>query len=297
MKLLKFSQYISENRDIQGAESQAAELGKTAAKINRLIDLGLVDDAGYRKEFKKIVDSYQQLVKGLKLNYKEQEDLDLLKRIGQLAGINTFAGLETSGAKALFAKGLHMVSSPTQLVNGSIVFSLDPNYRSSDGWGIGFFPGPRVIRRMTPKGIDVGIWGRRTGSMDIRIKDFSDTTSSVLDFYDKAMQWAADHIDFEKAALYPEPTEWKYYVKKKGQAQATRTEADDLDVQAQALISSSKTHPYFDAATRIKAYETMREAYLLKVKAAEMRGDGDAKQTYLRYIDNISNQIKHLKSK
>jgi hypothetical protein len=295
MKLLKFIQYISENRDISDVESQASELGKTAAKINRLIELGLVDDAGYRKEFKKIVDSYQQLIKGLKLNYKEQEDLDLLKRIGQLSGINTFAGLETDGAKALFAKGLHMVSSPTQLVNGSIVFSLDPNYRSRDGWGIGFFPGPRIIRRMTPKGIDVGVWGRRKGSMDIRIKDFTSTTSSVLDFYNKAMLWAADHIDFEKAALYPEPTQWKYYVKKKNQAPVTRDEADDLDVQAQELISSSKTHPYFDSATRIKAYEIMREAYLLKVKAAEMRGDGDARRTYLGYIDNIENQITKLK--
>ena len=62
MKLLKFSQYISENRDIEGAESQAVELGKTSAKINRLVELGLVDDAGYRNEFKKIVDSYRKLV-------------------------------------------------------------------------------------------------------------------------------------------------------------------------------------------------------------------------------------------
>jgi hypothetical protein len=242
MKLLKFSQYISENRDIKGAESQAVELGKTSAKINRLVELGLVDDAGYRDEFKKIVDSYRKLVKGLDLNYQQHEDIEILKNLNQLSGINTLTGLESDGAKALFAKGLHMVSSPTQLMNGTIVFSLDPAYRSKDGWGIGFFPGPKVIRRMTPKGINIGIWNRRgaMGSMNIEIKKFRDT-GSAPDFFNQAMLWAAEKIDFEHATLYPEPTAWKYNVKKK--TAPTRTSRTPCMCAWTPISTNTKSNP------------------------------------------------------
>ena len=46
MKLLKFNQYISENRDLSQQEAEAAELGKAADRINRLVTLGLVDEIG-----------------------------------------------------------------------------------------------------------------------------------------------------------------------------------------------------------------------------------------------------------
>ena len=213
MKLLKFTQYISESRDLSQQEAEAAELGKAADRINRLVTLGLVDDAGYRREYVRILDSYRKMVKGLKLDLKDSEDLEILKRLGDMSGVNSVKGLDSEGAKALFAKGLHMVSSPTQLVNGSLIFSLDPEYRRRDGWGIGFFPGPRVVRRMTPKGINVGVWGRRLGSMDVNIKAFKNT-SDDFDFYNTAMLWAADNIDFEKAQENPEPQVWKYYAKR-----------------------------------------------------------------------------------
>ena len=213
MKLLKFNQYISENRDLSQQEAEAAELGKAADRINRLVTLGLVDDAGYRREYVRILDSYRKMVKGLKLDLKDAEDLEILKRLGTMSGVTSIRGLESEGAKALFAKGLHMVSSPTQLINGSLVFSLDPEYRRRDGWGIGFFPGPRVVRRMTPKGINIGVWGRSYGSMDVNIKAFKNT-SDDLDFYNTAMLWAADNIDFEKARENPEPQVWKYYAKR-----------------------------------------------------------------------------------
>jgi hypothetical protein len=93
--------------------------------------------------------------------------------------------------------GLELVSSKTQLFNGSILFGF-PGYRPHDGYGIGLFPGPKVIRRMTPKGIWTGVRGRRPygiGSMDIRIKDLR--TIPGDQFYRVAMRWILDHIDFE----------------------------------------------------------------------------------------------------
>jgi hypothetical protein len=290
MKLLKFSQYISENRDIAGAESQAVELGKTSAKINRLVELGLVDDAGYRDEFKKIVDSYRKLVKGLDLNYQQHEDIEILKNLNQLSGINTLTGLESDGAKALFAKGLHMVSSPTQLMNGTIVFSLDPAYRSKDGWGIGFFPGPKVIRRMTPKGINIGIWNRRgaMGSMNIEIKKFRDT-GSAPDFFNQAMLWAAEKIDFEHATLYPEPTAWKYNVKKK--TAPTRTEADSLLIQAKELSNQAAE---FMRTDRPKYLNQMLAALDLKLRAAVLKNDASLQTWVQDSIDRINTELKKL---
>ena len=290
MKLLKFSQYISENRDIEGAESQAVELGKTSAKINRLVELGLVDDAGYRNEFKKIVDSYRKLVKGLELNYQQHEDIEILNNLNQLSGMNTFIGLETDGAKALFAKGLHMVSSPTQLMNGTIVFSLDPNYRSKDGWGIGFFPGPKVIRRMTPKGINVGIWSRRggLGSMNVEIKKFRDT-GSAANFFNQAMLWAAEKIDFEHATLYPEPTAWKYNVKKK--TAPTRTEADSLLIRAKELSNQAAEYMRTD---RPEYLNQMLAALDLKLRAAVLKNDVSAQTWVQDSIDQINTELKKL---
>jgi hypothetical protein len=93
--------------------------------------------------------------------------------------------------------GLELVSSKTQLFNGSILFGF-PGYRPHDGYGIGLFPGPQVIRRMTPKGIWTGVRGRTPygiGSMDIRIKDFRDIPSDQ--FYRVAMRWILDHIDLD----------------------------------------------------------------------------------------------------
>ena len=290
MKLLKFSQYISENRDIEGAESQAVELGKTSAKINRLVELGLVDDAGYRNEFKKIVDSYRKLVKGLELNYQQHEDIEILKNLNQLSGMNTLIGLESDGAKALFAKGLHMVSSPTQLMNGTIVFSLDPNYRSKDGWGIGFFPGPKVIRRMTPKGINIGIWSRRggMGSMNIEIKKFRDT-GSAANFFNQAMLWAAEKIDFEHATLYPEPTAWKYNVKKK--TAPTRTEADSLLIRAKELSNQAAEYMRTD---RPEYLNQMLAALDLKLRAAVLKNDVSAQTWVQDSIDQINTELKKL---
>ena len=91
-------------------------------------------------------------------------------------------------------RGLGLVSSKTQLFNGSILFGF-PGYRPRDKYAIGLFPGPKVIRRVTPKGIDLGIRNRSVGSMDIRIKDLRAIPEDQ--FYRVAMRWILDHIDFD----------------------------------------------------------------------------------------------------
>jgi hypothetical protein len=97
----------------------------------------------------------------------------------------------------LQSHGLELVSSKTQLLNGSILFGF-PGYRPHDKYAIGLFPGPKVIRRMTPKGIWTGVRGRRPygyGSMDIRIIDLRSTPEDQ--FYRVAMRWILDHVDLE----------------------------------------------------------------------------------------------------
>ncbi len=96
--------------------------------------------------------------------------------------------------KELQEHGLELVSSKTQLLHGTILFGK-PGYRPYDGYAIGIFPGVKIIRRMTPKGIDLGIWGRRIGSMDFRIKNIDFVPDDQ--FYRVAMRWILDHIDLE----------------------------------------------------------------------------------------------------
>ena len=286
MKLFTFNQYITEARDIEPhEEAELANMKATVDDLNGLIELGLMDDSGYRKEMVAIIKAFNKFIKGLNLDLKDQADLDLLKSLGAKAGQDSLMGLDSPGARALLAKGLHLVSSPTQLANGSLIFSVDPDYRRRDGWGIGFFPGPKVIRRMTPKQINIGVWSRSYGSMDIAIKHFRDTSTNI-DFYNKAMLWAADNIDFEHAVLYPEKHVWKYYKKKK-ETRAKRTESDELRVQADAIGSEVRFTPWQSGPDRIAALEKYIEAQKLRLKAAQLDNNEKA-------IINAKDQIAHM---
>lgn len=90
--------------------------------------------------------------------------------------------------------GLGLVSSKTQLLRGNILLGF-PGYRPYDGYAIGIYPGIKKIRRMTPKGIALGVWGRRIGSMDFLIKNLSFVPDDQ--FYQVAMRWILDHIDLD----------------------------------------------------------------------------------------------------
>lgn len=100
---------------------------------------------------------------------------------------------EYSELKAL---GLEVVSSRTQLRNGNIILGYS-GYSPKNSFGIGLFLDGKLIRRMTPKGIPLGIQWRKLGSMDYQIKKL--TSVNTEDFYVIAARWILDHIDFEKS--------------------------------------------------------------------------------------------------
>ena len=292
----KFSRPLIEALEIQPhQEAEITQMGITLANFKRLAEIGVIEDSVYRHQFKKLAVSFNKLIKGLRLNVSDQTDLDLLMSLRQKAGQDSLVGLETAGAKALLAKGLHLVSSPTQLVNGSLIFSLASDYKRRNGWGIGFFPGPKVIRRMTPKGINIGVWSRASGSMDIVIKHFKDTPTDA-DFYNKAMLWAADNIDFEHAALYPEQSQWKYYKKKKN-SPTTRSESDELRVQATALESKFRITPYQSDADRLAALELYLEASKLRLKASQLDNDEAAVISANERITHVEIDMARLRHK
>jgi hypothetical protein len=176
-------------------------------KLARLRDLGLLEPDQYRQDSKSI---------------RKDAMLAATDR-GEYAGTalpEIREILDSPEAQLLRAKGLEVVSSPTQLLNGTLVWAK-PGYTRAKGWGLGFFPGPSKIRRMTPKGIDVGVWGRTggIGSMDVEMKAIPRSAyRNEAEFYRVAMKWAANHVDWaqlEAADRTGDPAVWRYYVKGK----------------------------------------------------------------------------------
>lgn len=184
MQLLRFQQFIKEN--------DSNRLGD----LDKMRDLGIISPEEHEHERRAI---------------KKELNVSSPQYKSELEKFN--AVLQSEGAKKLLAKGLHLVSSKAQLAHGTLVFSMDPKYTAYDGWGIGFFGGAKTIKRMTPKGINVGVWRRDKGSMDIAIKSFPGEMTD-LEFYDRSMNWAADNIDFEEVMNKPGAKDWKYYTKK-----------------------------------------------------------------------------------
>lgn len=192
--LKKFTAFLNED------ESSEEKL----AKLARLRDLGLLEPDQYRSDSKSI---------------RKDAMLAATDR-GEYAGTalpEIKEVLESPEAQLLRAKGLEVVSSPTQLLNGTLVWAK-PGYTRAKGWGLGFFPGPSKIRRMTPKGLNLGVWGRRIGSMDVEMKTIPTSAySNETEFYRIAMKWAADHIDWDQLEMAERRGQdaWRYYVKGK----------------------------------------------------------------------------------
>jgi len=250
MKLLTFSNYIAESNEPDQANSETFDrINSTLAELTYFVSIGILRDSEVKKQISQLTKELFNYHRGI-ISSPSKYMEDLIK-LGDTTGLAVLTALGSEGTKALIANGLYLVSSFTQLANGSLIFSLDQNYRRSDGWGIGFFPGPRIIRRMTPKGINIGVWSRTYGSMDILIKKFKDAGSD-LEFYNTAMLWAAENIDFEHAKLYPENQVWKYYKKKK-ETRAKRSESDDLRVQADAIDSNVRLGPWQSDPERLDA--------------------------------------------
>ena len=286
MKLLTFSNYILESAEPNNSNVDIDQLKSTLTELNYLLSIGVISGRDAKSEITKLQKDIWQIknIDVKKLDANSAEYIDDLIKLGDDTGLAALATLKSDGAKALIAKGVYMVSSITQLGNGSLIFSVDPNYRRSDGWGIGFFPGPKIIRRMTPKGINIGVWSRTYGSMDILIKKFNDTGSD-LEFYNTAMLWAAENIDFEHAKLYPENQVWKYYKKKKEGAK--RSESDDLRVQADAIDSNVRMGPWQSNSDRFAALKNNLEAWKLRLKSFELDNKYSA-------IDSAKSRIRDI---
>ena len=286
MKLLTFSNYILESAEPNNSNVDIDQLKSTLTELNYLLSIGVISGRDAKSEITKLQKDIWQIknIDVKKLDANSAEYIDDLIKLGDDTGLAALATLKSDGAKALIAKGVYMVSSITQLGNGSLIFSVDPNYRRSDGWGIGFFPGPKIIRRMTPKGINIGVWSRTSGSMDILIKKFNDTGSD-LEFYNTAMLWAAENIDFEHAKLYPENQVWKYYKKKKEGAK--RSESDDLRVQADAIDSNVRMGPWQSNPDRLAALKNNLEAWKLRLKSFELDNKYSA-------IDSAKSRIRDI---
>ena len=286
MKLLNFSNYILESAEPNNSNVNIDQLKSTLTELNYLLSIGVISGRDAKSEITKLQKEIWQIknIDVKKLDANSAEYIDDLIKLGDDTGLAALATLKSDGAKALIAKGVYMVSSITQLGNGSLIFSVDPNYRRSDGWGIGFFPGPKIIRRMTPKGINIGVWSRMAGSMDILIKKFKDTGSD-LEFYNTAMLWAAENIDFEHAKLYPENQVWKYYKKKKEGAK--RSESDDLRVQADAIDSNVRMWAWQSNPDRLAALKKNLEAWKLRLKSFELDNKYSA-------IDSAKSRIRDI---
>lgn len=294
MKLLKFNQYINEAREIPAEEREKLlAIKPTADRLNSLMQKGLIDDSGYRKKMLEITNTVSKVIKGLKLNPREEEDLEILKQIGSDIGLDALDALSSEGARALAAKGLHLVSSPTQIANGTLVWSIDPNYRSANGWGLGFFPRVRMVRRMTPKQVNLGVrWGL-PGAMDVKIKQWKwSDHSSALDFYDKAMQWAAENIDFEDVKLKPEPDAWKYYTKRTtgGKGQFNQ-EIHDLTLQVTNLLNTARQNLH----RPIPSLNFQLQAWTLKRKIGELENDPEKIAQAEAIITRINNDIESIR--
>ena len=286
MKLLTFSNYILESAEPNNSNVDIDQVKSTLTELNYLLSIGVISGRDAKSEITKLQKDIWQIknIDVKKLDANSAEYIDDLIKLGDDTGLAALATLKSDGAKALIAKGVYMVSSITQLGNGSLIFSVDPNYRRSDGWGIGFFPGPKIIRRMTPKGINIGVWSRTSGSMDILIKKFNDTGSD-LEFYNTAMLWAAENIDFEHAKLYPENQVWKYYKKKKEGAK--RSESDDLRVQADAIDSNVRMWAWQSNPDRLAALKNNLEAWKLRLKSFELDNKYSA-------IDSAKSRIRDI---
>ena len=283
MKLLTFSNYIAESNEPDQANSETFDrINSTLTELNYYVSIGILRDSEFRKQLSQLTKELFNYHRGIVSSPSRYME-DLIK-LGDTSGLAVLTALGSEGTKALIANGLYLVSSITQLGNGSLIFSVDPNYRRSDGWGIGFFPGPKIIRRMTPKGINIGVWSRTSGSMDILIKKFKDTGSD-LEFYNTAMLWAAENIDFEHAKLYPENQVWKYYKKKKEGAK--RSESDDLRVQADAIDSNVRMWAWQSNPDRLAALKNNLEAWKLRLKSFELDNKYSA-------IDSAKSRIRDI---
>jgi hypothetical protein len=174
--------YSSWNRINEG---DGENLEKVTADLTRLAQLGLISQSELKDELRSIK-------REMRATNAIEED-PIYKIILQSPEYQEFKEL-----------GLQVVSSRTQIKNGTLVIG-QPGYSSSNQFALGFYSGTQVLKRLAPKRLDMDIRWRRVGSMDFRIKDFSNKlapNTSDAEFYLTAMRWALDNIDFKATSRY-----------------------------------------------------------------------------------------------
>lgn len=150
------------------------EINQKIEDLRQLVDLGMIDQAEITAFLRK---------RGVP---------SIIENVPEIQEI-----VNSPEYQELQANGLELVSSKTQLLRGNIILGF-PGYRPYDGYAIGIYQGVKKIRRMTPKGIPMGVRGRipyGIGSMDIQIKDLGFVPDDK--FYRVSMRWILDHIDLE----------------------------------------------------------------------------------------------------
>lgn len=152
-------------------ESTDIDVNQRIEDLRQLAELGIIGTAELRAELLK------HTADVIKLGLPEVNQL-----------------LSTPEYQKLKELGLELVSSRTQLLNGTLIFG-QPGYSRKDQFAIGLFKN-KAIKRMTPKGVPRGIWMRKIGEMDMPIKSFTQVPDQ--DFYQIALDWIINYIDFDK---------------------------------------------------------------------------------------------------
>lgn len=166
-------------------EAEGEDLEKVTADLTRMARLGLISQSELRDEMRSI---------RREMRAKPVIEGDPIYNII----------LQSPEYQEFKELGLQVVSSRTQIKNGTLVIG-QPGYSSSNQFALGFYSGSRVLKRLTPKGIDLELRWRSVGSMDFRIKDFSNMlapNTSDAEFYLTAMRWALDNINFNSISPY-----------------------------------------------------------------------------------------------
>jgi len=282
LKLLKFSEFVNES--IESLQLKAETYKNTLVHLDRLMTMGLITDSQAQSGIRAAKKALYSLIKSETPGRIDFNDLELIKALSNATGDLALNALTSEGAEQLRSQGLYMVSSLTQLANGTLVWSLDKNFQRGTGWGLGFFPGSKKIRRITPKGINLGLWHRQVGSMDQTITGFKNVMS-VSEFYDTAMKWASKHIDFDQVKLYPEETATKYY-KKKPNDPASRSELDDIFTRSQDLEFKSRDAKLL--GDTVKNLELKIESLKLMIQYYRVKGD----ESDLFRISELENHMR-----
>jgi hypothetical protein len=264
-----------------GAEGLDSNFMEVIKDLEYLLQIGAIEGSEYAAEYKRIIKPAKEWIRGNKINPREKEDFEALTALAGDLGISAISALTSDSAAKIFDQGVHIVSSARQLANGNLIFSVDPNYDPNTGWAVGFFPSVKMVRRLIPS---------QVSNKNAPIKKFPETYSDS-NFFDVALAWAADRIDFEHARLFPEISTSKYHPKKKGKVSA-RDEASDLLAKGNEILHLARRRYRITPADGQTLIKELIEGYRLMLRGYELNGQlekRDRIEASIRYLEGQIN--------